>query len=68
MSVSSRGFPLKPVFAEQLAWMGCANGSIPTAERVSRAIFVTSPTDSFGLVRMERNLCHGEVVLPLHKK
>jgi hypothetical protein len=58
MRIGSRDFPIKPVFAEQLTWMGCSNGSIPAAEGISRAVPVTPPTDPFGLLRMERNLCH----------
>src|SRR5262249_19871188 len=50
--------PFKPILAEQLNWMGCANGSISTAKRVSGAILVTPPAYSLWLFWMYRNLGH----------
>jgi len=62
MRIDSSQFRFEPVFAEQLTRMGRADCSVAAAELVCGTILVTTPAYPFRLLRMERDLCHGEVI------
>lgn len=50
--------PFDPIFAKDFHRMLCADGAVAAAKVFGRAVFVTAPTDSFGMLRMQRELRH----------
>jgi len=57
--LSNALFPFEPIVAKHFDWMLRADVAVSAIHRISGAVFIASPTISFGVLRVYRKfLCH----------